>query len=389
MLSPELMKMIEGKRAQMSGSRVLRFTGNKMRIRLMPHWLGDPSQPFWKDWGMHYVKTPGAAKTVAIPCPDKIFGQACPVCDGISKALMTVGDEHTKELLEDSRSAGRVLVNVINRTANAAHQEPETMELPPSVFWGSKGAGGIIAILQEWPTLLDFGQGMDIVIERTGSGRDTKYGVTLGGGSQQVTNQNIWNALGELNLDKYIEREISFIAQKQPHAIAAIAAVTGMPLALPGAPVMPALAAPTFAAPAGVIAPAAPMAPAPVMAAPAAPAAPAMAAPVAPAMAAPAAPVYAAPAAPVYAAPAQAAPAAPMAPAAPVYAAPAAPAAHVADTGVIDVVARHVPSATAAPAAPGMMVPPGMQVTGITSVANVDDPELAQMLSDLKLPQVG
>ncbi|CAG9229099.1 hypothetical protein [Burkholderia vietnamiensis] len=330
MSTTALMELLQKRKAETGGQKTIKPKAGRNRYRILPGWRGNGDPLFYHDFGQHFIKdAAGQVKAVYI-CTDRTFGRPCEVCDAVAQAIAMTTDDVTKKRIEESKASGRVLLNVLELEGGNP-TVPQILEVPPTVFNGNKGVGGIISLFDEWPNLLDPNTGCDIIIEKSGAGKDTRYGVQVAGGSKPVPAE----ALTKLNnLDDFVKQESEAAAQRaltQVRAIAGLpapaaslgysaAAVAANPYAAQPAPAAwevdetqliggvgaaapaPAAApvAPPVAAavvqPAEVVQPvaaAAPVAPAPVAApAPAAPVAPVAAAPVA------AAPVTAAPAAP-------------------------------------------------------------------------------------------
>ena len=223
-----LLALLNEKKAKLdSGNRAktLKLKTGRNRWRLLPGWRkdstkGDPEQ-FWHDFGQHFIKglDEGTGKEVikaVYICTDKTFGKPCPVCDTVHSAMNSASDE-MKELIKQSIASNRVLLNVLDREGDKPN-EAQICEVPPGVF------SQIVAIMQEWgPTeVLDPSTGRDFIIERTGSGLNTKYSVTIAAKSEAVPAA----VLGKLpDIDAYCEQEN---AADQQRALANLRSVAGL-----------------------------------------------------------------------------------------------------------------------------------------------------------------
>lgn len=222
-----LLALLNAKKAQLdSGNRAktLKLKTGRNRWRVLPSWRKDntkgDTEQFWHDFGQHYIKGLDEAgkeviKTVYI-CTDKTFGKPCPICDTIRSAMSAATDE-MKELIKQSTAGNRVLINVLDREGDKPN-EAQIGEVPPGVF------AQIIAIMQEWgPTeVIDPSTGRDFIIERTGSGLNTKYSVTIAAKSEAVPAA----VLGKLpDLDAYCEQEN---AADQQRALANLRSTAGL-----------------------------------------------------------------------------------------------------------------------------------------------------------------
>jgi len=275
-----LLALIAQRKAAVSRQKTIKPKDGRNRYRILPGWkanLGDPR--FYMDFGQHFVKDAlGAIKAVYI-CVDKTFGKPCQVCDTIAHGIMNTHDDATKKRLEEAKSSARVLLNVLE-IDGPTPTVPQILEVAPSVFNGKKGVGGIIGLFAEWPTMLDPNTGHDIIIEKTGSGKnDTTYSVQIAGSSKPVPAE----ALTKLHdLDKFVQVESE---EAMRRALTSVQAISGL-LAAPGglgtggdrpatpAPALPFNPTPSVIAPPPSVTAAAPAVPTPaVVVAPAAPAA--------------------------------------------------------------------------------------------------------------------
>jgi hypothetical protein len=144
------------------------------------------------------------------------------VCEAVAQGIAASTDDVMKKRIEDAKSSGRVLLNVLELDGSQP-TVPQILEVAPSVFNGKKGVGGIISLFDEWPNMLDPMSGNDIIIEKSGAGLDTAYGVSVAGSSRPVPPE----VLTKLNdLDAYVMQENE---QAQMRALASVRAVAGLP----------------------------------------------------------------------------------------------------------------------------------------------------------------
>ena len=243
---------------------------------------------FYADFGQHFIKDmTGAVKAVYV-CVDKTFGKPCSICSALEQAIKQTTDDVMLDTLTQAKSSGRVLLNALH-TNGPNPGEPVILELAPGTF------ADFVNILNEWGgEMLDLSKGRDIIIERTGKGKQTKYSVTVAGKETAVPNATEVMKKAT-DLDKYVRQESE---EGMRRALTNVAAVAGL------LPPEPASAAPSMR---DVMVDEDVTASIPTAPAPAAPAAPVVsAAPVAPAIEVPATPAPA----PAAAAPAPAAAAA-------------------------------------------------------------------------------
>jgi hypothetical protein len=236
MSTETLMELLAKRKAQTGGQKTIKPKAGRNRYRVLPGWRKNGDPLFYHDFGQHFVKdAAGAVKAVYI-CTDKTFGRPCDLCDGVAQAIQMSTDDLMKKRMEDMKSSGRVLLNVLEIDGTSPGV-PQILEVAPSVFNGKKGVGGIIAIFDEWPNMLDPATGNDIIIEKSGAGLDTTYAVQVAGSSKPVPP----DALTKLvDLDAYVQQESEQAAQR---ALASLRSVAGLPaLAAPAHAGVPAAA---------------------------------------------------------------------------------------------------------------------------------------------------
>lgn len=257
MSTEALLKLIADRKAATSRIKTIKPNPGRNRYRILPGWRKSGDPQFYHDFGQHFVKNAaGEIKAVYI-CTDKTFGRPCSICDSVGQAIKGSTSDAQKKVFEEARSNGRVLVNAMHLDGPTPN-EVQILELAPSAFNGKKGVGGIISLFTDWPDLLDPIKGADIIIERSGTGKDTAYGVSAVPG--KPLDIKVLEKLQDL--DKFVQQESE---QAQARALGVVAALTGLPVpaalaALPQpradvplpAPtvVIPAAAAPAAVAPA-------------------------------------------------------------------------------------------------------------------------------------------
>lgn len=173
----DLLKMVQNKRkaiqrASGRGKKTVKIQGGKTQIRILPSWRGKGEQ-FWHDFSQHYVHgapdSEGKTLRAVYVCTAATFGKQCPICEAIEDGIRNATDDDTLKLLEKA-SVGKnpaVLVNAWFPDTD----EVEIVELRPSVF------ESIAGIMEDYGDITDPETGTDVIIERTGTGRDTRYHV--------------------------------------------------------------------------------------------------------------------------------------------------------------------------------------------------------------------
>jgi hypothetical protein len=283
MSTEALLKLIADRKAATSRLKTMKPNPGRNRYRILPGWRKSGDPQFYHDFGQHFIKNAAGEFKAVYICTDKTFGRPCAICDSVGQAIRNSKSDSEKKLFEEARSNGRVLVNALHIDGPTPN-EVQILELAPSAFNGKKGVGGIISLFTDWPDLLDPIKGSDIIIERSGTGKETAYGVSAVPG--KPLDPKILEKLQDL--DKFVQQESE---QAQVRALGVVATLSGLP-----APTLAALPQPKADIPQ----------PAPIVVAPAA----TETAPVIPAAATTAAPAPQPQPAPVVAAVAAAAPAA-------------------------------------------------------------------------------
>lgn len=285
-MSNALMELLKQKKAALSSNRRAKThkpEDGRSRWRILPGWRGADDPTFYHDFGQHFVKDAGGEVKAVYICVDKTFGKPCQVCSAVEHAIKNTADDGMVELLKNTKAGHRILMNALH-VDGPAPTEPVILEVAPSVF------ESIASIIMEWgEETLSLDAGKDIIIERTGKGKNTKYSVQIAAKSAPVA-ADVMKKI--TNLDEYVAQESE---EQASRALTNLSAVAGL---LPSAaPAAKAPAAPSLRDLSideqdaalreleGEVAAPAPAASAPVEVAAPAPAAPAPASAVAPAAA--------------------------------------------------------------------------------------------------------
>jgi len=223
-----LMDLINAKRKALSNDRqkTIRPADGRGRYRILPSWrAADHAQPdqFWHDFGLHYIKDMAGKVKAVYVCTDKTFGKPCGVCDAMLQAQHHITDDETMKVIQGAKATARVLVNVLH-IDGPTPDVPQILELSPTTF------NQFLAIIQEWGgEVLDLENGKDIVIEKSGKGLETKYGIQIAAKSKPVPKEVMSKVA---NLDEYVAQESE---EQQRRAIANLNAVAGLLSAAPSA----------------------------------------------------------------------------------------------------------------------------------------------------------
>ncbi len=167
---------IEAKKGR---ERPVKLGSQKNLVRILPNWKGEEDGEFSQEFGQHFIKDKAGNIQAVYICTATTFGDQCPVCAEIARHSTEVEDEDMVRVLSEARSSSRILVNAIymNGSHPNAKTEPVLLELPPSVF------GDVLGIAESYLedfelNIFDLEGGYDLVITKSGSGRETRYNVT-------------------------------------------------------------------------------------------------------------------------------------------------------------------------------------------------------------------
>lgn len=243
-----LQALIAARKAQVSRQKTIKPEAGRNRYRVLPSWRGTTDAQFYLDFGQHFIKDAlGKVKAVYV-CVHKTFGRPCDVCDAIDHAIHGATDDLTIQRLKEAQSGSRVLLNVLDRSGKPGvdPNQPQILEVPPSVFNGKKGVGGILSLMEQTGfRLLNFADGYDVIIEKSGAGKEgTSYGVSVALDTTAPVDPKVMERIH--NLDNFVAQEN---VESHTRALSALGVSVGAPaLAAPSRPA--ALAAPMGSIPA-------------------------------------------------------------------------------------------------------------------------------------------
>jgi len=221
-----LLESIKKKRqdiaAKQGRERPVKLSSPKNLIRLLPNWAGDAEGQFSQEFGQHFIKDKAGNIQAVYICTQNTFNKQCDVCAEIARHSAATTDEDMIAVLAEARPSSRILVNAIymNGTHANAKTEPVLLELPVSVF------NDILGIMENYLedhdlNILSLKEGYDLVINKSGSGRETKYTVTPSPKARAIPEDTIKKAR---DLEAYAKQEYDAGLQK---AIASLGAVMG------------------------------------------------------------------------------------------------------------------------------------------------------------------
>ncbi|MGI1988648.1 hypothetical protein ACROAI_15350 [Shewanella glacialipiscicola] len=182
-MSSKLLEKIRSKRKDIqakTGQRedMLRVPVGKHKFRILPaHPSKGEEAEFWADFGQHFIKSDeknerGNYKVKAVyVCVDKTFGKHCDLCSSIEGLMPQATDDLQIELLEESKcNRAEVLVNCLHLTGDKP-TVPQILQLTPTTF------EFILGMIDEYGDITNLTEGVDLIIERSGAGLNTKYAV--------------------------------------------------------------------------------------------------------------------------------------------------------------------------------------------------------------------
>lgn len=212
-----LLKTVSDKRAAIEArsgkNNIQKPPMGKSRWRILPGWRPEEPLVFSHDFAQHWIKEPNPAggepilKGVFV-CDDKTFGQPCDACAQISairmgmKSAGLVKESAPFKMIDEMASGLVTLVNALRTDGAQKSDQPIMLGLGTTAF------SAYLALLalraEEGRNILELETGKDIIIERTGSGFDTKYSVT---DVSEPTSIDPVVMTKLVNIDAYVEAE--------------------------------------------------------------------------------------------------------------------------------------------------------------------------------------
>lgn len=173
------------------------FQNGRNLVRILPPWAGsdDFARPMGKHWNL------GPEGNISVFCPKECAGMPCPICEELDRIWKTKPDEATKEWLRTVGASRRYYVNLID--LNDMDKGVQIGELPKTVLeeiWNimvdeDTGLGDIT----------DWKDGYDLIIEKTGKGLSTRYGVRAKRAPTAISQSEYEDKL--INLDAFVKTE--------------------------------------------------------------------------------------------------------------------------------------------------------------------------------------
>jgi len=218
----EMLARIKGMKAKYSArGDTYKLKEGKTTIRIVDP---DDSMTFSRDFGQHWIKPEKNAKPVAVVGSRMItYNEPCPIQTMIDKAKRVAVDDASLEVINEWAAKKVVLVPAIIRSGPDANEDQaQILELTPTVF------GQIMNMVEEYFAdqgyILNVKTGVDLVIERSGKGLDTKYTVIPKMGTAKPVSKAALEKLP--NIDEFIAKK--FLPDDVTKAVNAITAITGV-----------------------------------------------------------------------------------------------------------------------------------------------------------------
>lgn len=223
------LKDAKNKYAARTDSKVLKIKEGKTTVRILTGAIGSRTDidkdQFWRDVGIHWIKEDENGKPVAVVgCHDVVHGQPCPTCNAIERAGKGHTDDETLNLMKSWKSRKAVYVVALIRSGADASEEPQILELTSNTFADVAGVLETYTDVEEGIDPLDPKTGIDLIIERTGKGKnDTRYKVIAAPKSKPVPPAALENLP---DLDAYIQKE--HFRGEDNKAVRAIGSISGV-----------------------------------------------------------------------------------------------------------------------------------------------------------------
>lgn len=222
-MSQDMMALLKAakNKYKRNDSKIIRPSAGKNLVQFISN--GDASK-FWQDSGVHWLKAdPNAQLDVVIGSRLTVYGEQDAVGQAIEKAIKAQTDDEGVKLAKSWKARETVLLNCIVRDGPNKSDEPQIYELTKGTF------GAVTSIMEEWE---DYE--VCIIIERTGTGLDTKYEASAAAPSKQVKITDDQRSKKH-DLLGFIEQNF-FRPGDEAKALAALSGYTGMNFAALGAP---------------------------------------------------------------------------------------------------------------------------------------------------------
>jgi hypothetical protein len=235
-MSTALAQLLAAKRQDIAAAAgrtkdIAKIPDGKSRWRIFPSWRTGADEQFWHDFGQHFVKGLDGKLAAVYICTEKTYGRPCEVCSTIREGMKASTNDAVLDALKEGLSSGKVLCNAVHLDGPKP-TEVQILGVPPqSVF------GPLIDIFQE---CLEAGTSLfdrDVIITREGSGKNTKYAVSLAAANKAGFDPK---GMKPHDLDAYVKQESQAQMQRALNSVRSVAGLltnstareTGLPVAV-------------------------------------------------------------------------------------------------------------------------------------------------------------
>jgi hypothetical protein len=203
-----LLASLQKKRQELAAKGGREKTGKlppgNSRWRILPHWAGKDEMPS-QDYGAHFVKNKAGEVIAVYICTLRTFGKPCEICDELNTAIASASDPELKKQLEEAKSAQRYLLNAVRLNPTTRKYDDAVTLLEVS----SPVVTGILSVAMNYAesdgvNIFDLKEGFDVMIDRQGTGLNTKYNVMPAPKSSSIDPSYMEKIT---NLDTYVAQE--------------------------------------------------------------------------------------------------------------------------------------------------------------------------------------
>lgn len=194
-------EQIEARKTQ--GTKTAKIPAGTSRWRILPGWREGEEQVYYHDFGQHWFKNADGTLVAVAVCDYATFGKECALDAPISAAIKATKDDKTIERLKELQAKKCVLVNAV--CISGPEADPNKAQLLPLPVGVADSFHNFLhQRLADDINMLDPVEGRDIIIEKTGSGLNTRYTVTDAAKSTPVSAAAL---ASRINIDAYIAAE--------------------------------------------------------------------------------------------------------------------------------------------------------------------------------------
>jgi len=214
----DVLKAAKKKVAETSGrkERPMKPTPGKSTWRILPGWRADEPNMFYHAYGQHFVKDIEGTLVAIVGCPERTFDGDCEICNAVAAGVKSAPNDDIRNAINESRAQQQYLVNAIQPDV-----DPKKVVI---LAMGGLLFDSYLQAASEYDDLLDAEVGQDVIIDRSGTGLNTKYSMTVRPASKsKPVDKSVLMTMH--NLDEFVQLDGESKKQK---ALEAIQVATGM-----------------------------------------------------------------------------------------------------------------------------------------------------------------